>query len=69
MPAKNTTTAALANPKNSTAAAQINPAKPEGLVPPPRTVDTDPKVHEQLKKPLIPENRKSSDDLMHAQKK
>jgi len=32
-------------------------AHPEHLVPEPRTVDTMPEVHHQLRKPLIPENR------------
>ena len=42
---------------------QINPASPEGLVPPPHTVDTHPEVFQQLKKPLIPENQDSENDL------
>jgi hypothetical protein len=43
--------------------AQISPGHPTGLEPAPRTIDTMPEVHEQLKKPLISENRKSGDDL------
>jgi hypothetical protein len=35
-----------------------------GLNPAPRTVDNS-LMHEQLKKPLIEENRKSGDDLLH----
>ena len=48
-------------------ASKINPGKPEGLVPPPRTVDLDPLEHQQLRKPLIPENRNSENDLMNVQ--
>ena len=42
---------------------------PHGLEPEPRTVDTFPEVHQQLKKPIIPENRKSGDDFMNVQTK
>ena len=51
----------------SISAVRINPGKPEGLVPPPRTVDLDPLEHQQLRKPLIPENRNSANDLMNVQ--
>ena len=47
---------------------KINPVKPTGLEPAPKTSDNDPLVNKQLKKPLIPENRTSNDDLMNAQK-
>jgi len=36
-------------------------------VPPPRTVDNTPEIHEQVRKPLIPENRDSRNDFMHVQ--
>ena len=42
---------------------KINPSHPEGLVPPPHTVDTKEHWHEQLKNPLIPENQQDRDDL------
>ena len=48
-------------------AIRINPGAPTGLEPPPRTVDLDPLVHQQLRKPLIPENRNSENDLMNVQ--
>ena len=51
----------------SISAVRINPGRPEGLVPPPRTVDLDPLEHQQLRKPLIPENRNSANDLMNVQ--
>jgi len=46
-----------------------HPKHPEHLVPEPRTIDTMPDVHSQLRKPLIPENRKDSDDFMNLQMK
>ena len=47
---------------------KINPIKPTGLEPAPKTSDNDPNVNNQLKKPLIPVNRTSENDLMNAQK-
>jgi len=40
---------------------------PEGMASEPRTIDNKPEIHQQLKKPLIPENRKETDDFMNAQ--
>jgi hypothetical protein len=40
---------------------------PEGLAPEPRSIDNKPEIHQQLKKPLIPENRKDTDDFMNMQ--
>jgi len=46
---------------------QSHARHPEGLVPEPRSIDTKPEIHQQLKKPLIPENRKDTDDFMNMQ--
>jgi len=43
----------------------IDPQAPTGLVPPPTTTDLSKFVDTQLKKPLIPENRKHGDDLLN----
>ena len=40
---------------------------PEGLAPEPRSIDNKPEIHQQLKKPLIPENRNEDNDFMNAQ--
>ena len=50
--------------------AEINPTGngQDGLVPPPHTHDTHPlEQWEQMRKPLIPENRNSGNDLMNLQ--
>ena len=49
---------------------KIDPIAPTDLVPPPITTDNSKFVDSQLKKPLIPENRrdigKTNDDLLNA---
>lgn len=50
---------------NSTA--KIDPENRKGLVGEPDTVDNTPYWHEQLKKPLVPENRSPQNDLMNVQ--
>lgn len=47
----------------------INPQAPTGLVPPPTTQDNDKLVDSQLKKPLVPNNRKNGDDLLNLSQK
>ena len=51
-------------------AKKIDPIAPTDLVPPPTTTDNSKFVDSQLKKPLIPENRrdigKTNDDLLNA---
>ena len=40
---------------------------PEGMAPEPRSIDNKPEIHQQLKKPLIPENRDENNDFMNMQ--
>ena len=49
--------------------AHIDPQAPTGLVPPPTTTDNSKFVDTQLKKPLVPNNRKNGDDLLNLTQK